>query len=261
MHRSLVLLVVVALAAGSATAQESRPEGTVWSVGFGVLSAPRPYVGASNTTVPIPLFQLRTGRLSIDGIRASYRLAGDRRLHLDAVGGFDFSGLKASDSPFLAGMQDRDPTVELGLAAVLDRARWGGVLWLRQDVLGRSGGQRAGFDLALRRVLLDGRLLLLPGLGLEWQSGDRVDYYYGVQPLESLPSRPSYRPGAALNLSATAVASYRLGPRLDLVSIVRMERLDGEITASPIVDRRWSWFGLVGLTWRMGGATGGPPSG
>jgi outer membrane protein len=251
MQRVTVTLVAVILAAATAAAQRPPADTLEWSLGFGVISSPRPYVGASNSTFPVPLVQLRSGRLSIDGIRASYRLVGDSSFHLDLVGGPNFTSLEESDSDFLRGMADRDWTFELGLAAAYDRRRWGILAWARQDVLDRSGGQRAGIDVALRRTYLEGKLFLFPGVGLEWQSRDVVDYYYGVRPEEALPERPEYRPGSALNLSATLLARYRLTKRLDLVSIARGELLDDEVTASPIVDRDWSWFGLVGLSWRM----------
>ncbi len=239
------------LSAGAVAAQRPPADTLEWSLGIGLISSPRPYVGASNNTFPVPLLQLRYKRWSVDGIRASYRLAGDSGLRLDLVGGPSFTSLDANDSPFLRGMESRDPTFELGLAAGYDRARWGVLAWARQDVLDRSGGQRAGIDLALRRTYLEGRLFLIPALGVEWQSREVVDYSYGVRPTEALPDRPAYRPGSALNPSASLLARYRLAERLDLVSLVRGELLDDTITASPIVDRDWSWFGLVGLSWRM----------
>lgn len=251
MKRTCLTLLLLALGAAPAAAQRPPADTLQWSLGLGVISSPRPYVGASNKIFPVPLVQLRYQRLSIDGVRASYRLVDDSSFHLDLVGGPNFTSLEEDDSLFLRGMADRDWTFELGLAAGYERPRWGILAWVRQDVLDRSGGQRAGIELAFRRSYLDGRLFLIPSVGVEWQSSDVVDYYYGVRPGEALPERPAYQAGSAFNPSATLLARYRLTERLDLVTIARGELLDGEITSSPIVDRDWSWFGLVGLSWRM----------
>mgnify|MGYP001821413299 FL=1 len=40
--------------------------------------------------------------------------------------------------------------------------------------------------------------------------------------------------------------------RIRLVALVRVQRLDNEISDSPIVDQDRGIFGLVGLTYRFG---------
>ena len=93
---------------------------------------------------------------------------------------------------------------------------------------------------------------LIPSIGLVWQSSDFVDYYYGVTPEEALPGRPAFEGHAAVNLNSSLFAYYSLNSRIRLTGYVRVQRLDNEISDSPIVDKPRGIFGLLGITYRFG---------
>lgn len=260
-RRSLTPIVAgCLLAAATAGAQESSPtppnprnaEGVRWAVGVGVISAPRPYVGASNRTIPIPLVELYYKRFFIQGIRFGYHLHSSERWTVDARVDTVFSGLDPDDSPFLDGMTERKGTLFGGLGVDWKIGRFDLELTAMTDLLGRSDGQEAAVDLSRQWTFGRYRWGVRPSLGVVWQSSSLVDYYFGVSPDEERPGRPAFAGRSAVNLHAGVLTFYRLAPRTSLIALVRWQRLDNEIGNSPIVDRRRGFFGLAGITYRIG---------
>jgi outer membrane protein len=134
--------------------------------------------------------------------------------------------------------------LELGAGFELD-------LTAMADVLGRSDGAEASIDVARRWFVGDRRGVLVPSLGVVWQSRDLVDYYYGVRPEEALADRPRYSGRSAVSPRAGVLVSWRLGPRVSATVMARVQLLADEIHSSPIVGRRWTHFELAGLTYRF----------
>lgn len=248
----LIAAAVAGCCASPALAQSPPAAGGVsWSLGLGVISAPRPYVGAENRTTAIPLLELSYKRFFVQGIRVGYRVTGAGPFSLSAVAGPRFLGYEEDDSPFLRGMADRAGAIDVGMSAAWNHRRWGVAGHLRHDVSGHSDGTQAGVDLFLRRATLAGRLRLQPALGLEWLDANTVDYYYGVRPQEARPDRPAYRGTATVNASLGLLASYQLDRRLALIVLVNGSLLGDGAADSPIVDGKASYFGLAGITYRF----------
>lgn len=249
-------LITIALLAASTigAAQDGPPEsgGLRVAVGAGVISAPRPYVGASNQIRAIPLVELTAGRFSLQGIRAGYRLVDGDGVDLDLRVRARFGGLDPDDSPALAGMAPRRGTAEAGLALDLDLGgSWGLQLGAFGDVLGRHGGWETAADLGWRQIWGRGRAGVVPSVGVVWQSAELVDYYAGVRPSEARPGRPAFAGRAALNLEAGLLGFWRVGGPWRVTTLVRLQRLANELEDSPIIDRQWGWFGLAGLTYEF----------
>ena len=149
-------------------------------------------------------------------------------------------------------MADRDESIDLGLSLAWNKPRHGAVLWARHDIAKRSDGGQAGLDLFLSRALGRGRFRLQPGLGVEWQSHETVDYYYGVRPEEELlPSRPAYKGRSSFNFAGSVLGLLSVTKRVNLVVLLRIKLLGDEITNSPIVDSDLSYFALMGFTYQF----------
>lgn len=258
MSRNAVLAAALMLAVALPAAAQGPPERDrsqlSWSLGLGAISAPRPYVGASNQLLVIPLVGLEYKRLSVQGIRVSYHLLEENGLVLDLRARYNFDGLDPDDSPFLAGMAARNGTIEAGLGLDWSRGPWALRATAFTDILGRSDGQELGLDLSRTWVFQRGRWVLTPAVGAVWQSATLIDYYYGVPPEESLPQRPTYEGDSALNLRASLLLVHRFSTRVSAIALLQAQRLDNEIVASPIVDERGAIFGLLGLNYQIGGA-------
>jgi outer membrane protein len=250
-HVVLVLALAPALAFADDEPPQAEPE-LQWSLGLGVISAPRPYVGASNQTLVIPLVGLEYKRLSVQGIRVGYHMVDRDDLKLDLRARFSFDGLDPDDSPFLDGMAARDGTVEAGLGLDWTPSAWAFRQTAFTDVLGRSDGQEVGVDLSRTWTFGRYRWGLTPAAGVVWQSSSLIDYYYGVPPEEARPGRPAYAGRSAVNLRAGMLVFYRISARFNAIALFQTQWLDNEIGDSPIVDERRSYFGLLGVNYQIG---------
>jgi outer membrane protein len=218
-----------------------------WSLGIGVISAPRPYVGADNQTTLVPLVNLEYKRFSFRGIQASYRVVQNGTFTLEIFGRPEFGGYEEDDSSFLAGMEDRRETAEMGLSASWALGPFELETSAAADVLGRSDGVQASLELTWNKIFGRGEAGLFPGVGVVWQSADYVDYYAGVEPREARPGRPPYEGRSALNVGAGLRAFSKVTRRLQLIGLLRVQRLAGEYEKSPIIEERWTYFGLLGV--------------
>jgi outer membrane protein len=223
-----------------------------------VISSPRPYIGADNSITPIPLIEVYYKKLYVQGIQAGYHFVDNESFTFDARVGFVFAGLDPDDSPALAGMTKRDPTVEGGLVFDWKPGKFKISTFALTDLLGRSDGQQAGIDVSRTWTFGRYRWGLTPSIGAVWQSDDYVDYYYGVSPEEARPGRPPFDGQSAVNFESSLLGFYRISQRVTLVALVQIQRLDNEIADSPIVDDKRSYFGLIGATYQFGKMTGRP---
>jgi outer membrane protein len=238
------------LVSSPANAQGPPRDAFRWSLGAGVISSPRPYDGASNQTRAIPLLEVSYKRFYLQGIRAGYRVIQEDGFGLDLRVRAQFAGYEPSDSPKLTGMEERRETAEIGIASEIGLGgRWSLGLGAFADVLGRHDGYQVSVDLGWSRVWDRGRFGLFPSLGVVWQSAEFIDYYAGVRPEEVRPDRPAFEGHGAVNAEVGVLGFYRVAPRWRITAIAQLQRLANEFEDSPIVDRRWGYFGLLGLTY------------
>jgi len=249
----LVLVTSLPLFAQDESATETLPPSAVqWSLGLGWVSSPRPYVGVKNSVLVIPLVQLEYKKLYVQGIRAGFHLFEKGDVVFDARARIVFAGLDPDDSPELDGITERKSSIEGGLALDWSPGKYLLSATAFTDLLGRSGGQQVGLDFSRAWTFGRKRWGLTPSIGVIWQSSDFVDYYVGVSPEEARPGRPPFQGESAVNLRASAFAYFALTMRVVFVGMVQVQRLDGEISSSPIVDKPRGYFGLFGVNYRFG---------
>lgn len=233
------------------TVPRPEPEEVQWSLGLGVISSPRPYVGADNQTRAIPVLDLEYERFYFRGILAGFQLIDSGRFSLDVIGRGQFAGYEADDSSFLAGMEERRETIELGLSAAWQLGAFELEATVAADALGRSEGTQASLELTWSKVFGRGKGGLFPSIGAIWQDADFIDYYAGVRPEEARLGRPAFEGSSALNIGAGLRGFFKVADRARIVGLVRAERLASEYEESPIIDSRWGYFGLVALAYEF----------
>jgi len=252
---ALAMLVSLPIAAQEeATEQDTTvaPSPVQWSLGLGVTSSPRPYIGASNSVLPIPIIELYYKKLYIQGIQAGYHFVNTKNFAFDARAGLVFAGLDPDDSPALEGMEKRESSIEGGLVFDWKPGKYKLSASAYTDLLGRSNGQQAALDFSRAWRFNRAQWDLTPSIGFVWQSSNFVDYYFGVTPEEARPGRPPYDGHSVVNFRSSLLVYYFLTMRVQLVGLVRVQRLDNEIYESPIVDKSRGFFGFIGATWRFG---------
>ncbi len=228
-----------------------EPEGLRWSLGLGVISSPRPYVGADNQTRVIPILDLEYKRFYFRGVLAGYQVIESERFDLDVIGRAQFAGYEEKDSRFLAGMEERRETAELGLRAAWKLGRFALEATAVTDALGRHDGTEASLELTWSRIFDRGRAGLFPSVGVVWQDSSFVDYYAGVRPSEARPGRPAFSGESALNVGVGLRGFVQVTDRVRFLGLLRLERLANGFADSPIVDSDSAYFALVALAYEF----------
>ncbi len=223
-----------------------------WSLGLGVFSSPRPYVGAENKIMPAPLLEITYKKLYVQGIQAGYKFIDTEKFGFDARAGIVFAGLDPDDSPALEGMNKRNSSIEGGFVFTWKPGKYRLATSAFTDLLGNSNGQEAAMDFSRMWFFNRSQWGLSPSIGVVWQSSNMVDYYAGVTPEEARPGRPPFRGKSAINFRSSLLGYFFLSMRVRLTGLIQIQRLDNGILESPIVDQQRGIFGLVGITYRFG---------
>lgn len=242
-------------------------ERPLWEAGLGLATLNiADYRGSAHRRtlwLPLPylIYRGQWLRADRDGARAVLLDSSVAEVDL-SVGGT--APAASHDNPTRAGMADLPATVEFGPNLNL-------TLWRERNA---AGATRSKFDLRLplRAVLtmqggprrigtvfepvanLDlgtsaGWSIGLQG-GLLWGSRRYHQHFYGVAADEATASRPAYeaRAGRA-GWQALAAVSRRVGP-VWFGAYLRHDDLGSAVFAdSPLVERRRSWSGGLGLSW------------
>lgn len=140
---------------------------------------------------------------------------------------------------------DRDRTIDAGIELIANWRESEIMLQLLNDVSDRHNGQEAWLSWAL--PISQGRWNIVPSAGLVWKSKKNTDYYFGVRPDEAQPGLPEYEASQSINPFARLSLSYSINNHWKIVSILRYEKLHGEITDSPMVVDSSVTTAFVGL--------------
>jgi len=239
----MVTASVVFLLASAAVAKE-----TPCLVGAGAVVTTRPYAGTDSRVMPIPFFSWEYKKFTLQGIEAGYKFYDKDGLVLAALGQPHFMGYHSSDSDALAGMEDRRESFDLGLKAEyhLPFAKgWSVEGKVVNDALSRYNGREATAELK-KSVMLDRVRFVFSG-GIKVQSSQLTDYYYGVTSAEARADRPAYTPGCAVNPTAALTLMTGLSKEWPIVLRLGAERLDKNISKSPIVKDDYILTAFAGL--------------
>ena len=207
-----------------------------WSLGLGVISSPRPYIGVDNKITPIPLIELTYKKWYVQGIQAGYHFIDNRKFTLRRPDRFCF---RRPRSRGLTGTGRHEQKGLLGRRRVRLRLETRQVpsehlhLHRHPRCIEWSAG---GDGLFAMWMFNRGQSGIVPSVGVVWQSSNMVDYYVGVTPEEARPGRPVFIGHSAINFRTSLLGFFYFSPRIRLTGLLRVQRLDNEISESPIVD-------------------------
>lgn len=214
-------------------------------VGAGALVSSKPYKGIDPRVYPIPMFGYEGERLYLRGVGGGYQLFRRGGWSFGPVLQPRFDGYEADDSRYLAGMKDRDLTLDGGVGLSW-RAKWGLIgLSCITDLLGKHDGQE--LELSYTAVFPYAGCDFIPSAGLRYKSDNLVDYYYGVRTSEARDGRPAYEAEEATDPFVRLAVRRKLGGQWSLLGAVQYEWFDSEIKDSPIVDKDYDVSFVGGL--------------
>jgi outer membrane scaffolding protein for murein synthesis (MipA/OmpV family) len=248
----LSLFLLAAFAQQPASAQQQQPaqaEASSWGLGLAAGVERKPYRGIDNKTVGIPLVTYENKWISIFGPGLDLKLPSAGPVSFRLRARYSMEGYEASDSPFLAGMDERKDGIWLGGAAV-----WrNDIANLSAELLGDASGNSKGtkFRLTLDRRFQAGSFDITPRLAATRLDEKYVSYYYGVNAAEVRAGRPFYQGGSAVNLEAGVRLGYALAPRQTIFLDVSTTSLGSSIKDSPLVERSSQTGVRVGYLYRF----------
>lgn len=121
---------------------------------------------------------------------------------------------------------------------------------LAGDVLDNSNG--IVWDAAWLYRYVNGGFTLTPGVGMEWNSQEQNEYYYGVSRKESARSGlQRYKPDDGWAPYLEISANYRFAGDWSVYGTARYTRLSGEVTDSPMVDKSWNGLFSTGISYHF----------
>ena len=209
-----------------------EPEGFLY--GFGLSVKSEIYKGYDQSETLLPILGYRGERLTIFGPFVSYAMMQSGAVEISIRAKPRFDGYEESDGDIFEGMDDRKPSIDLGLGVEYARNDWKLDLSSLHDVLSRSNGRE--LSAGLSKVFRHGPLFIEPGIGLSYLDSRFVDYYYGVRDSEETSFRPSYEGDNAVNknLGITFMTPALLSG-LTRISI-EYTWYDSAISDSPLTD-------------------------
>ncbi len=240
------------------------PKGTV-GAGFGIRAGGSPYEGIENissiwnenNTDLVPLYLYEGKYLYSHGTSAGLHMIDREHFSFDLVARYRFDRLETDSSNLYFGMEDREQTVDGGLAFAIN-GNWGEVSASAvSDMLDTHNGEE--YDLTYRYTWATQKWKFSPFISYVYQDEDLVNYYYGVEDDEAAPGRPAYTPGDAHFLRAGLNTSYHWSKRMRIFANFAVEGLDDPVRDSPLVDEEQLTSAFLGFAYFFGSTLDNTP--
>ena len=220
------------------------------TVGLGAYIQTQPYKGAKSLYLPSPVLFYDNGIVYVRWSRVGVYFLGAKKQQY--AWGFSLTaqpqtlGYSASDSSYLAGMDERKSTFEGGLAlsASYQNREYIEVMLLA-DMLQTHRSWIAKAEMGSEYAFGDFRLY--PSLFLLYEPRKFLDYYYGVKQTEATPWRTAYSPSGGVTYGAQTYIKYPLTKKLSTLLNLRYDRLATSAQNSPLTDKNAIYSGLVSL--------------
>ena len=220
------------------------------TLGAGVGVVEHPYKQYDADVYPVPVISYESDNFWFHGLGGGYYLWNDTNDKLSVTAYWSPMYFKPGDSynSQMRKLDRRKSTMMAGLSYV-HNTQYGFLrTTLAGDTLDNSNG--ITWDLAWLYRYTNGNLTLTPGIGVEWNSDNQNEYYYGVSRHESRRSgMRSYDPDSSWNPYLELSANYRFLGDWSVYGVARYTRLSDEITDSPMVDKSWSGLISTGITY------------
>lgn len=206
------------------------------------------YKGKDSESGVYPFVFFSKGNFFIKGLKTGVTLVKGRPIEADIFIEPGFMGYEDGDSVYLTGMDDRRASWDAGIELSAPLSLLGNALTglsITTDLSGHHQGRKIGLSLSKQFNLSP--LFISPGLFVQWQSRQVVNYYYGVRERERIPGRKDYYPGHTVNICPELEIYMALSREWFVFSRNRLVVFGKEIENSPIVGRKHVFNAVLGL--------------
>ena len=242
-----ILILILSFCTIFADENLSKTDKQKVTIGFGPYIQTQPYKDVDALVLPSPVIFFDNNLFYVRWSRAGIYFLGD--IQDDYAWGFSLSIQPRTygyDSSDIAGMDERESTWEGGLAfsAKTDNAYI--EIMALTDILDRYESwilkTEIGYDIEA------GDFSFYPSVIAIYQSGDFMNYYYGVSANEALRrGENTYIADGGLQLGVQTYIKYPFTKNISALINLRADLLPKEATSSPIVDDKLIYSGLASL--------------
>lgn len=247
--------LVAAAVAGAATicgptasAQQSQADSIGLAAGF------QPKYGGAKAyrALPLPYLSLSQGIFFVDGLSAGVAYPLTSNISVGPILAIGL-GRKEGDAARLSGTGDIARNLQYGAFMRWHEGPASASIKFMQSAHGGYGGH---VDLDLAYAVIDtGKDRVSIGAGTQWSNSSAAQTYFGInsqQAANSTQGLPEYHPSAGFtSINAKASWEHRFDNSWSMRSTLGVGSLLGDAANSPIVERRTSMFGSVGLAYRF----------
>jgi outer membrane protein len=229
--KKTMLIIAGALCSMSASANDQWEYG----LGIGVIGTESPYQDVGTDTTVFPIIYAQKGNFSLLGNQAKYTLYSNGKMQFGVLGQYRIEGYEADDSKFLAGMDEREGAIELGLSASL-QTQYGTI---KTAFLTDASNTHDGHEVKLgweKSMQLNAKWMLRPSAEINWRSSDLNNYYFGVKNSEATANRAVYTADSGMMYRAGVDAFYFIDPKQTVQIGLGITTWDNEIDDSSIVE-------------------------
>lgn len=206
-----------------------------WSLGLGAVTIQKAYRDIDRYNMAVPLLNYENKWVSFSVPKLDIKLYSSQFLSFRLRARYAGSdGYESSDSPFLAGMDDRKGSFWAGGAAIWKNDIANVSAELLGDASGKSKGSRFKFQVDRRFEVAS--FGFTPRLGAEWYDSKFVDYYYGVAASEARAGRNAYQGDSSNAVEAGLRIDYSPARQHNLYLDFGITQFGSAIKDSPLVE-------------------------
>lgn len=230
---------MVMFLSSAALAQSSQTDSGAesrWSLGLGAVTVQKAYRDIDRSNMAVPLLNYENKWVSFSVPKLDIKLYSSHSLSFRLRARYAGSeGYESSDSPFLAGMDDRKGSFWAGGAAIWKND----IANLSAELLGDASGKSKGsrFKLQADRRFGVGSFGFTPRLGAEWYDSKFVDFYYGVTASEATVGRSAYQGNSSNAVEAGLRIDYSPARQHNLYLDFGITQFGSAIKDSPLVEK------------------------
>lgn len=246
--QSLLLVSLASTGFMLSQAAKSQP----LTLGVAALWADSPYKSTHDRTYPFPLINYQDENVFFHGLEGGYYLYHGEHDQFSIIANTTGQYFKPerAHNPAMKGLDTRHLTLMMG-GEWTHTEQWGVIKTaLTGDVLDESNG--LVWDTNYHYPLQFGKLSVIPGAGVTWQSSNQTDYYYGVSSKESNRTGVSrYNADDSWSPYVDVSATYQLTQDWTVIGGARYTHFDDEIKHSSMVDKSGQTIVWTGLTYQF----------
>lgn len=238
------------LASGSVLAQAAPGERPRSSLGLAVVAQKSPYAGYDTDVLPVPVINYEGRKFHFRGGSIGYTLFDNEKTEVSLLAKPHVMRFKRKDTDDLQLRQlDNRNLSAMAGAAVRHTAPWG---VLQANVLAEVSGHGGGIaaDAKYAYPIPTGKVVLIPGVGVNYASSALNDYYFGISAEEAQRSGLArYRAGSGVAPYMDVTALMPLGAHWTATASLRRTLLSSAVKDSPMTRGDHMDTALLALTY------------